>query len=54
MTFDQITFSTETKSAGSPQHEDNIQSPIINQDKEINDYLDKMHCSKLYSVRYFI
>jgi len=54
MTFDQITFLTETSNDGSPQHEDSIQSPITNQDKEMNDNLDKMQCSQLCSVRHCI
>jgi len=45
MTFDQITSLTENSNDGSPQHEDSIQSPITNQDKEMNDNLDKMQCS---------
>lgn len=31
-----------------------IQSPITNQDKEMNDNLNKMQCSQLRSVRYCI
>lgn len=49
MTFDQITSLTETSNDGSQQHEDGIQSPVINQDKEMNYTLIK--CSVLsYAV----
>jgi len=54
MTFDQITSLPETSNDGSPQHENSIQSSITNQDKEMNDNLNKMKCSQLCSVRYCI